>query len=44
MLIMGDKRGAWSNWYRQNVRVADRLYDQYRRDDGRGDHRVTEIH
>ncbi len=36
MLIGGDKRGAWSNWYRQNVRVADRLYDQYRRDNGKG--------
>ncbi|MGH2893055.1 MAG: type II toxin-antitoxin system RelE/ParE family toxin [Solirubrobacteraceae bacterium] len=36
MLLGGDKRGAWNDWYRQNVAKADRLYDQYRRDDGKG--------
>ncbi len=36
MLIGGDKRGAWSDWYRQNVREADRLYGLYRRDNGKG--------
>jgi hypothetical protein len=36
MLIGGDKRGAWNNWYARTIRDADRLYDQHRRDNGKG--------
>jgi hypothetical protein len=36
MLVGGDKRGAWQDWYKQATRQADRLYDQYRRDNGKG--------
>jgi hypothetical protein len=36
MLTGGDKRGAWNEWYPPKIREADRLYDQYRRDDGKG--------
>ena len=36
MLIGGDKRGAWSAWYPRTIRDADRLYDQHRRDNGKG--------
>jgi hypothetical protein len=36
MLLGGDKRGAWNGWYRRNVPEADRLYDQHRRDNGKG--------
>lgn len=36
MLTGGDKRGSWNGWYPAKIREADRLYDQYRRDDGKG--------
>lgn len=36
MLIGGDKRGSWNDWYRRNVPKADRLCDQHRRDNGKG--------
>ena len=36
MLVGGDKRGAWNGWYPRAVAQADRLYDQYRRDHGKG--------
>jgi hypothetical protein len=36
MLLGGDKRGAWHDWYRQNVPRADKLYDHYLRDNGKG--------
>jgi hypothetical protein len=36
MLIGGDKRGAWNDWYPPKIRKADRLYNLYRRDNGRG--------
>ena len=36
MLVGGDKRGAWNDWYPRYIRQADRLYDQYRRDNGKG--------
>lgn len=36
MLLGGDKRGAWHDWYRQNVPRADKLYDRYRRHNGKG--------
>jgi hypothetical protein len=35
MLCGGDKRGARNDWYPRKVGEADRLYDQYRRDNGR---------
>lgn len=38
MLLGGDKRGAWREWYKRNIPKADRLYDKYRRDDGKGGH------
>jgi hypothetical protein len=38
MLLGGDKRGAWHDWYKQNIRAADRLYDTYRGHDGKGGH------
>jgi hypothetical protein len=36
MLLGGDKRGAWDRWYRRMVPAADRLYDTYRVDHGKG--------
>jgi hypothetical protein len=36
MLCGGDKRGAGKDWYKQAVRQADRLYDRYRTDHGKG--------
>ena len=36
MLTGGDKRGAWNSWYPRKIREADRLYDQHRRDNGKG--------
>jgi hypothetical protein len=36
MLLGGDKRGAWNDWYRHNIPRADRLYDQYLRGNGKG--------
>ncbi len=38
MLLGGDKRGAWNDWYKKNIAAADRLYDKYRGDDGKGGH------
>jgi hypothetical protein len=35
MLVGGDKRATGNGWYKQAIRQADRLYDRYRRDDGR---------
>src|ERR1700744_2801459 len=29
MLLGGDKRGAWKDWYRTNIPKADRLYDRH---------------
>jgi hypothetical protein len=29
LLIGGDKSGEWSRWYRENVQVAERLYERY---------------
>lgn len=29
LLIAGDKSGRWSEWYRQAVPEAERLYEQY---------------
>jgi hypothetical protein len=36
MLLGGDKRGAWNDWYRQNIPRADRLYDQHLHRNGKG--------
>jgi hypothetical protein len=35
MLCGGDKRGGRPDWYRRMVRQADRLYERYRRDNGK---------
>lgn len=29
LLIAGDKQGAWSRWYKTNIPIADRLYDEH---------------
>jgi hypothetical protein len=29
LLLGGNKRGTWNNWYRENIPIADRLYDEY---------------
>jgi hypothetical protein len=36
MLLGGDKRGAWHDWYRQSIPRADRLYDRYLQGNGKG--------
>jgi hypothetical protein len=36
MLYGGDKRRAGNAWYPRAVRTADRLYDTYRQDNGKG--------
>jgi hypothetical protein len=36
MLCGGDKRGAGRDWYPRKIAEADRLYDRYRRDHGKG--------
>jgi hypothetical protein len=35
MLVGGDKRGAWNDWYQRAIPEADRLYNRYRGDDGK---------
>ncbi|WP_043660331.1 type II toxin-antitoxin system RelE/ParE family toxin [Nocardia thailandica] len=30
-LIAGDKTGQWKKWYRVNIPVADRIYDEHLR-------------
>jgi hypothetical protein len=29
LLVGGDKRGEWNNWYRLAIPIADDLYDEY---------------
>jgi hypothetical protein len=29
LLIGGDKTGQWQQWYKQNIPIADALYDEY---------------
>ena len=29
LLIGGDKRGEWTEWYRRMIPEADRLYDEH---------------
>ena len=36
MLLGGDKRGAWRDWYRENVGRADKLYDHHLKHNGKG--------
>lgn len=31
MLLAGDKAGNWKRWYRQNIPVADALFDKHLR-------------
>ncbi len=31
LLVAGDKRGLWSEWYRHNVPIADSRYDEHLR-------------
>ena len=31
LLVAGDKRGQWSEWYRRNVAIADDRYDAHLR-------------
>jgi len=31
MLIAGDKAGNWSRWYKQNIPLADDLFDDHNR-------------
>jgi hypothetical protein len=35
MLVGGDKRGTWNDWYKPMLRQADNLYDKHRRENGR---------
>ena len=32
LLVAGDKRGKWSEWYRRNVPIAESRYDAYLRE------------
>jgi hypothetical protein len=32
LLIAGDKRGQWTEWYRRNIPIADNRYDAHLRD------------
>jgi hypothetical protein len=36
MLVGGDKSGNWKGWYKENIKHADRLYDQYLERTGKG--------
>jgi len=29
LLLAGDKQGAWANWYRRNIPVADGRCDEH---------------
>lgn len=29
MLIAGDKAGNWQRWYKKNIPIADRLFDEH---------------
>ena len=35
VLVGGDKRGSWRGWYKQNIKQADRMYDDHLRNTGR---------
>jgi hypothetical protein len=32
VLVAGDKRGEWNNWYRRNIPIADARFDTHLRD------------
>jgi hypothetical protein len=36
VLLGGDKSGDWKGWYKRNIPVADKLYDQHLRSGGKG--------
>ena len=29
LLLGGDKRGSWSDWYKRAIPLADRIYDRH---------------
>jgi len=29
LLVGGDKTGRWNDWYRENIPIADDLYDEH---------------
>lgn len=31
LLLAGDKAGNWSRWYRQNIPMADKIFDEHLR-------------
>lgn len=35
LLVAGDKRGKWNDWYRPNIREADKALDKHQRGSGR---------
>jgi hypothetical protein len=35
VLLGGDKTNDWEGWYKRNIRVADRLYDEHLRSIGK---------
>jgi hypothetical protein len=35
LLVGGDKTGNWKGWYKDNIKRADKMYDDYRRSEGR---------
>lgn len=35
VLVGGDKRGNWKGWYLQNMPLADKLFDQHLRSNGK---------
>ena len=41
MLVAGDKSGQWKSWYRKNIPLADRMFDDHleslKERDGHGD-------
>ena len=41
VLTGGDKTNNWKGWYKQNIPVADRLYDQHLRNIGKGEPWMT---
>ncbi|MDN6376888.1 MAG: type II toxin-antitoxin system RelE/ParE family toxin [Corynebacterium variabile] len=31
LLLAGDKAGSWSRWYRKNIPIADKIFDEHLR-------------
>jgi hypothetical protein len=36
LLLGGDKAGNWQRWYRDNIPIAERLYEEYTSDSAEG--------